>query len=421
MSLALDSITRYFDMELPLPIGTYHVRDAITSLASFFTLTLFISAVCYTGARLSLHYLTMRGSTLCDCCPGCIRSLLLAFLKKGGPIALNSLMIINTKLAWNEGGVAGTPSHVYGYSLGFGQLELVFFFVNVLFMIVSVVFAVTLFILPFFCAGMLQLCCKAKALQKIKTCGRGYIVMSLYILSLWGFLTTLVTAMLKYYREIGFDIPSTPVIALQAFPLMDLLMTLIMFPPNISIQLGSKISMVKLVGALRLAKVGAVCIPIGIDVFLQIMEWKYAGPPSKCCKVCFPCCGKSGLPKGGLDAKIDPNADLDLEGGLGGRGSSNVETVSDAADDAPQRLEEELQKAGAQLGERSSAELGALEDAPPQDGRESLALAKAGVARQLAKADAKAQQANKEGEEAEKNGKEGEAEAEGGAKGEHSA
>ena len=40
-------------------------------------------------------------------------------------------MIINTKLGWNEGGKDGAPSHVYGYSLGFGQLELIFFFVNV--------------------------------------------------------------------------------------------------------------------------------------------------------------------------------------------------------------------------------------------------------------------------------------------------
>merc|ERR1740130_1445211 len=215
--------------------------------------------------------------------------------------------------------------------------------------------------------------------------------------------------------------------------------------------------MVKLVGALRLAKVGAVCIPIGIDVFLQILEWKHAGPPSKCCKVCFPCCGKGGLPKGGLDAKVDLNADLDLEApaekkesddapkkGMQGRAVDAVDgvqkslyesygedaaaiedrtsalaedakqTVSDTVSDTdvPQRLDEELQKAGAQLGERSSAELGALEDAPPQDGRESLAMAKAGLARQLEKADSKAQQAEKEGEEAEKNGEEGEAEGE---------
>ena len=61
--------------------------------------------------------------------------------------------------------------------------------------------------------------------------------------------------------------------------------------------------------------------------------------------------------------------------------------------------------------------LGALEDAPPQDGRESLAMAKAGLARQSEKADSKAQQAEKEGEEAEKNGEEGEAEAEGEAEG----
>ena len=93
------------------------------------------------GARISLHCLTMRNSTLCNCCPGCVRSCLLTFLKKGGPFALNSLMIINTKLGWNEGGEDGIPKHVYGYSLGFGQLELICFFINVIFMIVSILFA----------------------------------------------------------------------------------------------------------------------------------------------------------------------------------------------------------------------------------------------------------------------------------------
>ena len=62
-------------------------------------------------------------------------------------------MIINTKLAWNEECAAGYPScvsgaQVYGYSLGFGQLELIFFFVNVLFMVVAILTAVFLFVLP---------------------------------------------------------------------------------------------------------------------------------------------------------------------------------------------------------------------------------------------------------------------------------
>ena len=123
-------VSLYFGMQLGLPIGEYTVKDAIRGLCNFFTMTLFLSAVCYTGSRIALHYLTMRGSQLCDCCPGCIRTCLLTFLKKGGPIALNSLMIINTKMAWQEGGKNGVPSHMYGYSLGFSQLEL-FFFVNV--------------------------------------------------------------------------------------------------------------------------------------------------------------------------------------------------------------------------------------------------------------------------------------------------
>lgn len=185
-------ITRYFDMELGLPIGMYTVRSAMRGLASFFTMTLFLSALCYTGARISLHYLTMRGSQLCDCCPGCIRTCLLTFLKKGGPIALNSLMIINTKLGWNEGGKDGVASHVYGYSLGFGQLELIFFFVNVIFMTFSLFVGVMLFVAPTCCAGMVKLCCKVcggktSVVQKVKKCARGYLIFALYILCVLAF------------------------------------------------------------------------------------------------------------------------------------------------------------------------------------------------------------------------------------------
>jgi hypothetical protein len=484
-------VSLYFDTELNLPIGTFAVRSAMRGLANFFTMTLFISAVCYTGARISLHYLTMRGSKLCDCCPGCVRSCLLAFLKKGGPFALNSLMIINTKMGWNEGGEDGTPGHVYGYSLGFGQLELIFFFINVIFMIVSILFALLIFIAPTCLAAIVQLCCKCcggktRALQKVKKCGRGYVVMALYLLSFWGFLTTFITAMLKYYREVGLDIPSSPTVALQAFPLVDLFMTLLMFPPNIAIQLGSKITFVKLVGAIRLAKVASVCFPIGIDVFLQVLEWKYAGPPSKCCKACCPCCGRGDLPKKGSIEMVDieggsvagdiraansaiagqdvgfSNAKekkqassaeneeskqglqeraahalegaqergLDSAGGLqeslGEDAAAIEESTSALAEkaklaasetasvDAPQRLEEELQKAGAQVAARSSGELGALQDMAPQDGREAMAMAKAEVARRLEKSEAKA---DKEQKKAEAKQGEGEAEGEGGASG----
>jgi len=180
-------VSLYFGMQLGLPIGEYTVKDAIRGLCNFFTMTLFLSAVCYTGSRIALHYLTMRGSQLCDCCPGCIRTCLLTFLKKGGPIALNSLMIINTKMAWQEGGKNGVASHVYGYSLGFGQLELIFFFVNVLFMMVSILVGFMLFVAPTCCAGMVKLCCKAcggktNAMKRVKQCARGYLVLALYIL-----------------------------------------------------------------------------------------------------------------------------------------------------------------------------------------------------------------------------------------------
>ena len=180
-------VSLYFGMPLQLPIGEFKVKDAIQGLANFFTMTLFLSAVCYTGARIALHYLTMKDSQLCDCCPGCIRTCLITFLKKGGPIALNSLMIINTKMGWNEGGENGVASHVYGYSLGFGQLELVFFFANVLFMIISILIGFLLFVAPTCCAGMIKICCKAcggktNAIKRVKQCARGYIVLALYIL-----------------------------------------------------------------------------------------------------------------------------------------------------------------------------------------------------------------------------------------------
>ena len=42
-------ITEYFDMKFKLPIGTYTVRSAMIGLANFFTMTLFVSAICYTG------------------------------------------------------------------------------------------------------------------------------------------------------------------------------------------------------------------------------------------------------------------------------------------------------------------------------------------------------------------------------------
>lgn len=141
-----------------------------------FAISLFISAATYTGARVALHHLTKKDSTLCSCCcgpcqkrAGALRTALpggaqlaspassayeplasrllstqpphgaassraarsellcdalptrtprryaILFLKKGGPISLNALMIVNTKLRWDES--------VFGYGLGLGQWE----------------------------------------------------------------------------------------------------------------------------------------------------------------------------------------------------------------------------------------------------------------------------------------------------------
>ena len=97
------------------------------------------------------------------------------------------------------------------------------------------------------------------------------------------------------------------------------------------------------------------------------------------------------------------------------RTSSLAEEAKQAASetagvDAPQRLEEELQKAKAQMGARSSEKLGELKDAAPKDPREALAMAKAEAARQEAKAEAKADKEAKKAEAKEAKAKPKEAE-----------
>ena len=110
------------DREVLAGVKRSTTEDVMSGMAGLFTASLFISAFGYTISRLSLHCtpaaralcdalsarasrvpaacdadLTMRGSSLCDCCPGCCRSFMLGFLKKGGPVSLNSLMIISTR------------------------------------------------------------------------------------------------------------------------------------------------------------------------------------------------------------------------------------------------------------------------------------------------------------------------------------
>ncbi|EOD29738.1 hypothetical protein EMIHUDRAFT_233657 [Emiliania huxleyi CCMP1516] len=285
--------------------------ECIRGLSVFFTMTLFLSAVCYTGARIALHYLTMRDSQLCDCCPGCIRTGLRICLKMGAPVALNSLMIVNTKMAWQEGGKNGVPSHVYGYRLGFSTLELFFVVVNVLFMMVFVLVGSMLVVAPTCCAGMIKICCKAcggganamrNAVKRVKQWARGYLVLMLYILSFWGIVTTIVAAALEYEdwaSTLKYEDWVSPSIAIQSFPLIDIAMTLIMFPPNLAVQLDSELPRVWAVGALRICKVISVCIALFLEYFHLFLKWKYSGPPCKCCTKCFPCCGQGDTPQQG--------------------------------------------------------------------------------------------------------------------------
>ena len=234
--------------------------------------------------------------------------------------------------------------------------------------------------------------------------------------------------MLKYFQDIGLDIPSSPTAALQAFPLVDIAMTLLMIPPNLAIQLGSKITIVKLVGAIRICKVISVCFPIGIDVFLQCMEWKYAGPPSKCCAKCFPCCGKGDVPKKDRvemkDIKIECvsatedcgfESTRSLQKGLDEDAATIENRTSALADESKlgevagidadiDALETELQKlAGYQLVERSSsAELRNLQDMAPGDSMEALALAEEVATLGSEMADLKAESEEKKAEEQKK-------------------
>ena len=85
----------------------------------FYVYSMFVAAFCYMGARLALHQLTKSDSTLCSCCCGMCKKFLLIYLKKGGPLSLNALMIINTKLTWDE--------DFKGYGFAMGQWDLVFF------------------------------------------------------------------------------------------------------------------------------------------------------------------------------------------------------------------------------------------------------------------------------------------------------
>ena len=206
-------------------------------------------------------------------------------------------------------------------------------------------------------------------------------------------------------------------------------MTLLMFPPNLAIQLGSKLALVKLVGAVRICKVISVCIPIGLDIHLQLLEWKNKGPPSKCCKKCFPCCGQGDMPQQGKELKeikvegAAPKGQKGKKGGKGAKGAGDAAEASaaeaqgaatDAAAEAQQTATElaevnfqeqlggEVQKLGSQLEENASADLQALKDAAPNNSRDSLKVTQDWASERSERADAKADSEEQKAEEKKK-------------------
>ena len=157
------------------------------------------------------------------------------------------------------------------------QLELIFFFINLLFMVLSIAAALVIFALPFVCAGLFRICGIKKIGKGVLRCGRGYLILMLYILAAWGLLTSLITAALKYYRVAGLNIPQSPMVVFGSFPIVDMLLTFLMFPPGINVQLNSKIPLVRVTAGFRLTKTFSVSMTLLIDIFLMVMEWKCAG------------------------------------------------------------------------------------------------------------------------------------------------
>ena len=226
-------------------------------LVGFFQSSMFIAAFCYMGARFALHQLTRSDSALCSCCCGPCKKFMLGYLKKGGPVSLNALMIINTKLTWDE--------NLGGYSLGLGQFELIFFIGNLILMILGIFLFIFTFVLPFCCAGFFKLCCcccptlRKCCLNKVLKGSRGYSILMLYVLSTWGLLTMVVTAFINFYSANmsvgGISMPQTPSAMLESFPLVDIVMTMFMVPKGLSTQLGSRVQLAQFVAAIRTLKV----------------------------------------------------------------------------------------------------------------------------------------------------------------------
>jgi len=153
-------------------VSTLKYKEMGPSLATLFLFNIFLSAASYTFARVSLHFLTMRGSTLCMCCSPILRKFAVKFLRFGAPIFLNSLMIVNTRLVWNEGGKPSavgsdfypgdTPSNVYGYSVGFSHVELIFLSINMILMMVFILILLFMMALNRLIILLIRICCKKR-------------------------------------------------------------------------------------------------------------------------------------------------------------------------------------------------------------------------------------------------------------------
>ena len=350
------------------------VAADMRNLRYFYTLSLFIAAVCYTGARLSLHNLTKADSTMCSCCPGCMKKFLLFFLKKGGPVSLNALMVLNTKLKWDD--------DLKGYSIGVGQWDMIFFSGNLFLMIIALVVFLITFIVPLCCAGCCKMCGCSGGVKGVKKGARGYLIIFLYLLSTWGFLTTVISAFVhfvqKNYGVDGLAIPKSPSATFESFPLVDIAMTMLMVPPGLSVALSSDVPIAQFVAGVRCIKVGAVAMPFIIDILLLVLDCKTKGPPMSCCRKCAPSwCGPhpdietggSGQAPGTVLAPNMANKDKKKDKKKGKTGKSAAKVVIEGA-------ENELNAATAAVVETGEGHVQDVQAALETDGRAVVGAAK---------------------------------------------
>ena len=377
------------------------VGDDMRNMIYLYTFSLFIAAICYTGARISLHQLTKADSTMCSCCPGCMKKFLLLFLKKGGPVSLNALMVLNTKLQWDD--------DVKGYGLGVGQWDMIFFSGNLILMISAIVVFVITFIMPICCAGCCKMCGCSGGVDKVKKGARGYLIIFLYLLSTWGFLTTIISAFIhfvqKNYGVDGLTLPKTPSATFESFPLVDIAMTMLMVPPGLSVALRSDVPIAQFVAGVRCVKVGAVAMPFIIDILLMVLDCKTKGPPMSCCRKCAPSwCGPHDIEAGDPDhapgTVLAPNMGNNdkKKGKKGKKGKQGVSATQVVIEQG----EAEANAAAAAVQERVEGHLQDAQDAVNVDGREAVGAAKEWAGEQADEKEEELEELEKAKEELEK-------------------